>query len=398
MNAMSARMTTVAMLILTGAACSGGDDPVPVTAVVTDGDAGGSSRSTPDDGGQDSGVRLGAPIDVPADETWHWVPFSDAQCADGSSAGLAVSFTAKSRDVLVFFEGGGDCWNTATCGLNTASHLHGLGPDPLTASLQGTNGSTGVFNRTDVDNPFRDWSFVNVTYCTGDSHLGNNVATYPGLAPVHHVGYANVTAYLKRVVPTFADAKRVVVAGSSAGGMGATGNYDQIARVFHAVGGPLPFLVNDAGPVLRPEWLPPSMQQELRQAWGFDATVGTYCPECNPTAGYHQGWKAAGDDWPGMRGAFLSATQDQAVRTLYGLFNGSLTPMDPVFFNAGLVDLRDWMHTWTSATSPAKVRTFLYPGTRHMALEQVSFHDTPGLSAFLNAMLAGDASWSDVGP
>lgn len=345
----------------------------------------------------DAGIAFGEALTAPRDEAWHFIAFPDTHCADGSPAGIAVNLTSKSNDLVYFLEGGGNCWNAVTCAVPTALRLKGLGPDPLVGWLDGARGTTGIWNRSDPGNPFREWNFVNVAYCTGDSHLGDHQSSYV-TGPIAYRGYSNVRETLKRVVPTFANAPRVLVAGSSAGGMGAAGNYDTIARAFLSVGGPLPFLVDDAGPVLRPPFLPSSMQEELRREWGFDGTVGRYCPACNPTDGYHLGWQAFAGHWPGMRGAFLSSVADQPVRTLYGLFNGSLVPMPPQRFSAGLNDFKDWLHGWSSTAGPTELHVFYYPGDRHMALEGVNISDTPGLTAFLEGLITPGAPWTDVTP
>src|SRR5690606_11762994 len=117
-------------------------------------------------------------------------------------------------------------------------------------------------------------------YCTGDGHLGSAVTDYEGFRTIHHVGYDNVTAALRRIVPTFEDAGRVVVAGFSAGALGATGNYHQIATAFESVGiGNIP-LIADAGPIMRHPYFDMDSQKMLRDAWALDETIEPWCPTC----------------------------------------------------------------------------------------------------------------------
>src|SRR5579862_8251197 len=65
------------------------------------------------------------PITAPA-ETWTFVPLDGMQCADGSATGVGANLTTKSDDVVVFFEGGGACWNDLTCfQIMSAIHITG---------------------------------------------------------------------------------------------------------------------------------------------------------------------------------------------------------------------------------------------------------------------------------
>src|ERR1700683_4943900 len=84
----------------------------------------------------------------------------------------------------------------------------------------------GFFDRTAAANPFKDYSYVYVPYCTGDNFAGANVVQYGGMTAMH-VGFRNVSAFLSRIVPTFPAATHVVLAGSSAGGFGAIFNWGQ---------------------------------------------------------------------------------------------------------------------------------------------------------------------------
>src|SRR4051812_41249300 len=65
-------------------------------------------------GGASSGGAppvLGDPIDVPATEQWVWVPVEGTQCADGTEAGVGVNFTDQSRELVVWFQGNGVCYD-----------------------------------------------------------------------------------------------------------------------------------------------------------------------------------------------------------------------------------------------------------------------------------------------
>lgn len=351
-----------------------------------------SDDTSSDTSTDDTGPTFGDPIVVdPGDfETWVWVPMSEMRCADGSSAGLMVNFTAASRDLMIFFQGGGACWNQLTC-LAQPQALAPWEADPFaTWAADGGPVNGGIFDRLDPANPLRAHNFVYVPYCTGDGHLGDRVADYG----VHHVGYANVTAALERIVPTFTDAPQIVVAGFSAGGMGATGNYHQIAGAFESVGRESLVLINDAGPIMRPPFLSQQTMAMLRDAWGLDQTVEPWCPSC-VSEGYHTVYRTQVELHPGVRSSLLCSYEDSVVRLLYGALG---SPIEFGACDAGLRDLGDWRDEIAAEVAPGVLREFYYFGDRHGATEGVPLAQSPGLAEFLSAQLTGAPDWSSVRP
>jgi hypothetical protein len=312
------------------------------------------------------------------------------RCADGSSAGVMVNFTDQSRDLLIFFQGGGACWNGLTC-LAQQQALAPWEADPFAAwAADGGPVNGGIFSRTDAANPLRAHNFVYIPYCTGDGHIGDKIADYG----VHHVGYANAAAAIERIVPTFPDATQVVVAGFSAGGIGATGNYHPIAAAFEAIGVDALVVINDAGPIMRQQFLTPATADMLIAAWGLEQTVGTWCASCM-IEGLHAVYQEQAALHPGVRSSLLCAYEDSVVRLLYGALGS------PIEFGAcedGLRDLGDWRDQIAPEVDPSLLREFYYFGDRHGATEGIPLADSPGLAEFLTAQLGGDPNWTSVRP
>ena len=176
------------------------------------------SAALPDDVYKDG---FESPIAATAD-VWTWEPFSDAFCGDGSTVGIGINPSSTGTRVLIYMEGGGACYDELTCyTLQTAAYFTtGYSESAFNSEATDTNylaQSGGLFDRTSATNPFKDYSFVYVPYCTGDVHAGNNV-TQLGTNTAHFVGFNNMKAFLNRLYPTFRSADRVVLAGSSAGG------------------------------------------------------------------------------------------------------------------------------------------------------------------------------------
>jgi hypothetical protein len=146
------------------------------------------------------------------------VPAGDCHCADGSQ----FSFWERRADptkVVFFLNGGGVCWDAKMCaftgdrGENDFYDWNLSGEDPENRS--------GMFDTTRADNPFADYSFLYVSSCTGDAHLGNIAQKYSPELTVEHRGYVNGTAALNYLAEHYPDAKQVVVIGKTAGSVAA---------------------------------------------------------------------------------------------------------------------------------------------------------------------------------
>jgi hypothetical protein len=155
-----------------------------------------------------------------ADQKWKKVvPGGDCECADGSE----FAFWERRADptkVVLFLDGGGNCFDAETCaftGLGVGGEANYdwsiYGEDPAQEG--------GIFNFAGVDNPFRDYSFIYVPSCTGDAHLGDVTRRYSPELTVEHNGFVNGTAALRYLAEHYPDAAQVVVVGKSAGSLAA---------------------------------------------------------------------------------------------------------------------------------------------------------------------------------
>ncbi|RYE89156.1 MAG: hypothetical protein EOO75_12310, partial [Myxococcales bacterium] len=262
----------------------------------TGGAGGGAAGSAP--------FEPGEPLSTPADDKWHWSPIEGMKCADGSGTGIRVSRSSKSSKLVVFLAGGGACWNQATCALGTADNLDGY-------SGAGDGPKGGIFNRADKANPFRDYSYVFVPYCTGDVHTGSNPK---GVSNLQFVGYDNMGKALERIVPTFEDPEQVVLTGSSAGGFGALFNYHRTAQAF----GDTPVhLIDDAGPPLAPEFYTPKLQQEMLGAWNSEQNLPQdVCPDVK-IGSVDEIYGCLAKNHPGRRLGLVSSLQDKTISQFF---------------------------------------------------------------------------------
>jgi Pectinacetylesterase len=171
------------------------------------------------DRGDDAGaVATSAPATTtaPADQKWKKVvPGGDCECADGSE----FAFWERRDDptkVVFFLDGGGACYDAETCAF---TGLGAGGEENYDWSIYGEDPAQdeGIFDFARADNPFRDYSFVYVPSCTGDTHLGDVTREYSPQLTVAHNGFVNGTAALGHLAENYPDAAQVVVVGKSVG-------------------------------------------------------------------------------------------------------------------------------------------------------------------------------------
>jgi len=358
-------------------------DPTGGGAGTGTGGSGAGGSGSGGEGGDGSGAGGGAPLGEPIvapNEAWTWVPFEDALCANGEPTGIGVNLSDQSKNVVIFMMGGGACWNNLTCyQFPTASNLDGYQDAEFQGDAQGFL-MTSLFDRNDPENPFRDYSLVFVPYCTGDVHAGTKVTEYDG-KPTSHVGYNNVTAYLKRLVPTFPDAERIFLSGSSAGGFGAGINWWRVQEAFPAA---RVDLVDDSGPALPDPYLTTSLANTWRAAWGLDAALPADCAECatklDGIFSYY------GTKITNQRAALVSYTRDTVISQFFQISLDS--------FETGL-DLL----TTTRLDGQASFRYFYKEGEDHVLLgdPEISQNGVV-LKQWLRQMVEDDPAWANVKP
>lgn len=194
-------------------------------------------------------------------------------CSSAPGADPAFRFWARrgaSNRVMVFFDGGGACWDDVTCAIPRLA-AHGSDSDGLYKAelipADNPNAMNGVFALNNPRNPLRDWSFVFVPYCTGDVHSGSNTAHYRdpddgSEYAIEHRGADNFAVILQWMRQNFDAPDALVVAGSSAGAYGAATHYAAIREAFPS-GRAL--MLGDAGQGVTP----PDFVERRNSNWNY---------------------------------------------------------------------------------------------------------------------------------
>lgn len=154
------------------------------------------------------------------------LPGGNTRCIFSTSTPFAFQvYRGASDKVLFYFQGGGACWDQAS----TAAKMCTTDSSP--------SGSSGVFDKANPLNAYKDYTIVQVLYCSGDVHGGDVTRPYNDSSgqPVQQQGLANGQATLDWVREQqkngqlAAQLSDLVVMGCSAGSLGAQLWYDQIA-------------------------------------------------------------------------------------------------------------------------------------------------------------------------
>ena len=240
----------------------------------------------------------------------------DVEDGDGPICIAGTPFTVFTKgqnpnNLLFFLQGGGACWQDFYFCNVLADEL----PPPLTEL------SAGIWERSFdtgtevVLNPLRNWSMVYVPYCDGSVFTGDNDVVDPNFpfGPVRfHRGLRNLSAAMDLAEATFPDPKRILVAGSSAGGAGAASFAPFLARFNYGNARRLT-VFNDAGPVAS-NLDEVAAVQARADDWQFGQFFPASCTDCSdlgqPTEIIH--WRLDNDS--SIRESFYSTDGDATIR------------------------------------------------------------------------------------
>lgn len=222
-------------------------------------------------------------------------------CRNGGKQFSFYFKPGKEKKLMVYFDGGGACWDSNTCVTGQQTRLPAYVPElPKTLRKQ------GLFDTANRNNPYRNWSMAVIPYCTGDIHWGSKDQDYTdftgavtgvpgGTVTLHHRGFDNFLYVRDWLMHRYASEdeenrprafkhdrerdknaiKKLLVTGSSAGGYGAAFAYPHLKQAFPDADG---YLLSDGSMGVLSETL---LQQALRQPdekWGAAGNLVSAIP------------------------------------------------------------------------------------------------------------------------
>ena len=316
-------------------------------------------------------------------------------CIDGSTYSV---FTRKGKDaknLLIMLQGGGACWQGAiACTENVAGNP--LPPAP----------PQGIWDFGNKGNPFRRYSIVYMPYCDGSVFGGDNRVIDPSFDSAsgddgvrHHRGLRNLSAGMDVAKATFKKVKKVTVAGSSAGGVGATAFAPLLVRFQY--GNKLKHLTvfNDAGPLAMNLDAVGAVEARAKD-WDFAKFYPASCTDCSA---YRQqtaiiSWRMANDN--SVREAFYETDADA---TNIGFASVNL-PGNPPFMPVSQNQYRDIVldaHDPIAKRYPNRYKRFIVSGdVTHTALQLPLFYSQTANGVPLNQwtrdFLGNKKGWVDI--
>ena len=292
----------------------------------------------------------------------------DPDEGDGPTCIAGTPFTVftKKRNpskLLIFLQGGGACWqNFYFCSL--AADEGPPSDSPLASGIWVDAFDTGAQS---IDNPLADWSVVYVSYCDGSVFTGDHEVVDPAFqnltgSPVRfHYGLRNLSAAVDVARAEFPHPRKVLVAGSSAGGVGASAFAPFLVR-FAYWNFPRVFVFNDAGPIAINLDAVSAIEARTHD-WQFERFYPASCTDCDPF-----GQATAIIDWrlkndAGVREAFYSTDGDATNRFFINVFDQSA-------YRDLIVSTHGELHD----AYPRRYRRFIRSGDdEHTALQRPTF-------------------------
>jgi hypothetical protein len=305
-----------------------------------------------------------------AASTWSFVDVPESRCANGESTGFGINPAPGSDEMMVYLQGGGACWNLATCGIGTATNIR-RGYTAQDFNFDGTR-SWAIFSRSETKNPFRNMNQVIVPYCTADVHAGTRTTNY-GLVTIAHRGGLNIEAMLTRIKATYPNLRRLIVVGTSAGGFGAQLNYQ---RFVDALPGARIDVVADSAQLIHPVG---SLAGEWARNWGL--VVPQDCSSCL-------------DNYPDYVGYLLRKYPAAHFGLFASLRDIVLTPFFNFGINFGAFRGETAELIVNQYDDNDNARYFARSGVRHGYLSDVrgvTSRENKATFSFLNAFVAGTA-------
>ncbi len=282
-------------------------------------------------------------------------------CIDGSDFIVYTRPGSHPDQVAIFLDGGGACWqNFYFCSEQSDAEA----PPDVGIFADGFDTGTEY-----IYNPLKKFSIVAASYCDGSVWIGDNAVddpNYPSNPVRHHRGLRNLTAALDLAKDEFGIPDKLLIAGASAGGVGAAGLAPSLARL---VWGNFPhlFVFNDAGPIASNVSTLPPVQAAIQARaddWDFERY---YPPSCTECSAFNQGteivkWRLGRDTR--LLEAFYSTDGDATNRFFLAIPNQSIYR----FLITGV-------HGEVNAIFPETYKTFIRSGDdSHTALATPLFY------------------------
>lgn len=248
-------------------------------------DVSSTTMTVEDDNGQDRSIKPGCAFSYLPDEVG--VPNQPFH--------FYFREGVKKDKTLIYFNGGGACWNGATC---LTSLVAGERPvyNPTIEAENMPEIVGGIMDLAREDNPTREWNIIFIPYCTGDVHIGSRDMLYSdplgfvnsgNPVMVQHRGFDNFMAvreWMKQNLDR-KNTEKVLIAGSSAGAYGAVLNFSRLQSLYpnRTI---VALLVDAAAGVFTQPFVNRVFNSVDGGPWGVRDTLATWIPGIDRVGSY----------------------------------------------------------------------------------------------------------------
>jgi hypothetical protein len=291
-------------------------------------------------------------------------------CIAGTPFSVFTREGKSKKDLLIFEQGGGACWQDFyNCNV-------------LSEAQEPPADRVGIWDFDAKDNPFKDHSIVYMPYCDGSVFSGDNDVFDPAFGAAigtpeavirFHRGLRNQSAGMDVAKAVFPKAKRITVAGSSAGGVGVANQAPFLVRMLY--GNKIDLRVfNDAGPVTTNLSDVDSIAARAAD-WAFGQFFPESCTDCDPFGQSLAIIKWRLDNDSTILEAFYETDADLTNRFFLNLLG------DQAAFRELIVT----EHGALNAAHPDRYKRFIVAGDEsHTALQTPLFYSQSANGVLLN--------------
>jgi hypothetical protein len=315
-----------------------------------------------------------------------------AACSGYPGTDPAFSFwhkRGKSKNLVVYFEGGGACWDNFSCTFPIDDRLPAQVPQlyvPQVPANSNPSSYSGIFDAKHPANPVKNWSFVYIPYCTGDVHNGSADRPYfnaghpvfplPSMFQIHHGGFDNFMVVLDWMRKNADQPEQILVAGSSAGGYGASTNFPWVQKAFPKA--KMAVLADASQGVLSPTF---DASMPGRNSWNPQLAPWVFGNDVDVVSSGSI-LRTAAKALPKVRVGQFTTTFDAVQIQFYGvsLLTNPAFPSCPIAgADADTVVAASWNHDAlaglkTSAATAPNYRHYLAAGQYHTILRSPQFY------------------------
>lgn len=286
------------------------------------------------------------------------MPEGETICAHGTPYTYWVH-PGTSDNLMLYFEGGGGCWNADTCRQGSTGYY-----DSDVTQRDSPQFANGVLDMDNPANPFANYTTVFIPVCTGDVHWGNQVTTFEdaeeGDVTIHFNGFANASSALSWAYENVTAPESVFMTGCSAGSPGSLLHAPYVIEQYpdtpiYQFGDSLSLLFT--GPV------------DLQVSWGAHDNFPAWIPELA---------EMQPEEWT-MAGHYI-ATANHYPEHRFGQYN-SIRDSVQVFytFPSGQGSSDDWTplldaHLEEVSTNTENYFSFTSGGDLHCVTPRASFY------------------------